>query len=79
MQHPVGYTVRNGRAEMVNFGALLSNPQVIFELSHVLMGALLTGATIICGLAAFQLLKKRSLSDEDDADWPLANADFLHW
>ena len=65
MQHPVGYTVRNGRAEMVNFGALLSNPQVIFELSHVLMGALLTGATIICGLAAFQLLKKRSLSDEN--------------
>ena len=29
------------------------------------MGALLTGATIICGLAAFQLLKKRSLSDEN--------------
>ena len=65
MQHPVGFAIRNGRAEMVNFGALLSNPQLIFELSHVLMGALLTGATIITGLAAFQLLKKRALSDEN--------------
>ncbi|MGM9891923.1 cytochrome ubiquinol oxidase subunit I [Limosilactobacillus sp.] len=65
MQHPVGFTIRNGRAEMVNFGALLSNPQVIFELGHVLMGALLTGATIIAGLTAFQLLKKRPLSDEN--------------
>ncbi|MCH3921656.1 cytochrome ubiquinol oxidase subunit I [Limosilactobacillus sp.] len=65
MQHPVGYTIRNGRAEMADFGALISNPQLIFELSHVLMGALLTGATIICGLAAFQLLKKRQLSAEN--------------
>lgn len=65
MQHPVGYTIRNGRAEMADFGALISNPQLIFELSHVLMGALLTGATIICGLTAFQLLKKRQLSAEN--------------
>ena len=65
MQHPVGFAIRNGRAEMVNFGALLSNPQLIYELGHVLMGALLTGATIIAGLTAFQLLKKRSLSKED--------------
>lgn len=65
MQHPVGFTIRNGRAEMANFGALLSNPQVIFELGHVLMIAFLTGATIIAGLTAFQLLKKRELSAEN--------------
>ncbi|MCH3911131.1 MAG: cytochrome ubiquinol oxidase subunit I [Limosilactobacillus oris] len=65
MQHPVGFTVRNGRAEMVDFGALLSNPQLMFEYSHVLLTAILTGATIITGLAAFQLLKKRALSDEN--------------
>ena len=65
MQHPVGFTVRNGRAEMVDFGALLSNPQLIFEYAHVMLIAILTGATIITGLAAFQLLKKRALSDEN--------------
>ncbi|WP_308555085.1 cytochrome ubiquinol oxidase subunit I [uncultured Lactobacillus sp.] len=63
MQHPTGFAIRNGRAEMVNFGALLANKQLMFEFGHVIMGALLTGATIITGLAAFQLLKKRTLSD----------------
>lgn len=65
MQHPVGYTIRNGRAEMADFGALLMNPQLFFEYGHVVLGALLTGATIITGLAAFQLLKKRQLSKEN--------------
>lgn len=62
MQHPVGYALRNGRAEMANFGALLQNPQLWYEYTHTVIGALLTGATIITGLAAFQLLKKRTLS-----------------
>ncbi|KRL63756.1 cytochrome ubiquinol oxidase subunit I [Lactobacillus psittaci] len=62
MQHPVGFTIRNGRAEMVDFAALLTNKQLVLELGHVLTGALLTGATIITGLTAFQLLKKKNLS-----------------
>lgn len=65
MQHPVGYALRNGRAEMVDFGALLKNQQLMYEYGHVIIGALLTGATIITGLAAFQLLKKRALSKEN--------------
>lgn len=63
MQHPTGFAIRNGRAEMVNFGALLTNKQLMFEFGHVITGAILTCATIITGLAAFQLLKKRTLSD----------------
>lgn len=65
MQHPVGFTIRNGRAEMVDFAALLTNKQLMFEYSHVVIGALLTGATIIAGLSAFQFLKKRSMSEAD--------------
>lgn len=38
MQHPVGYTIRNGRAEMADFGALLTNPQLFFEYGHVVLG-----------------------------------------
>ena len=67
MQHPTGFAIRNGRAEMVNFGALLTNKQLMFEFGHVITGAILTGATIITGLAAFQLLKKRTLSDINKA------------
>ncbi|MGQ5708383.1 cytochrome ubiquinol oxidase subunit I [Lactobacillus sp. PSON] len=67
MQHPVGFTIKNGRAVMVNFGALLANKQLMFEYGHVIMGALLTGATIFSGLAAFQLLKKRKLSEVNRA------------
>ena len=67
MQHPTGFAIRNGRAEMANFGALLTNKQLMFEFGHVITGAILTGATIITGLAAFQLLKKRTLSDINKA------------
>lgn len=59
MQHPVGFAIRHGRAEMTNFWALLGNPQLRLELGHVLVGALMTGGVIIAGLAAWQLLKQR--------------------
>lgn len=59
MQHPVGYTLNNGRAEMNDFGALLSNHQVWYEVSHVLLAAITLGGVVVAGLSAFQLLKKK--------------------
>ncbi|KAF1295602.1 cytochrome D ubiquinol oxidase subunit I [Enterococcus sp. JM4C] len=58
MQHPTGYTLNNGRAEMNDFGALLTNHQVWYEFSHVIAGAITMGGMIIAGLAAFKLLNK---------------------
>ncbi|OJG73158.1 cytochrome d ubiquinol oxidase, subunit I [Enterococcus phoeniculicola] len=58
MQHPTGYTLNNGRAEMTDFAALLTNHQVWYEFSHVIAGAITMGGMIVAGLAAFQLLKK---------------------
>ncbi|MFD2727896.1 cytochrome ubiquinol oxidase subunit I [Enterococcus camelliae] len=63
MQHPTGYTINNGRAEMTDFGAVISNPQVWYEFSHVIAGAILTGGIVVAGLSAFQLLKKNQLSE----------------
>lgn len=63
MQHPVGYTLRNGRAEMTDFGALVTNPQAWMEIGHVLTAAVTMGGIVIAGLAAFQLLKKDKLSE----------------
>ena len=65
MQHPVGYTLNNGRAEMTDFGALISSPQVFYEFTHVLSGAIIMGGTVIAGMAAIQLLRgqKKKISE----------------
>lgn len=63
MQHPVGYSIRGGRAEMVDFFALLQNPQLWFEYGHVIFAALMMGGVVLAGLTAFQFLKKDT-SDE---------------
>lgn len=61
MQHPVGYTLNNGRAELIDFGAVIGNPKVWYEFTHVLSGAIVMGGMIVAGLAAFQILKKRDI------------------
>jgi cytochrome d ubiquinol oxidase subunit I len=58
MQEPVGYTLRNGRAEMVDFGALLTNPHVWLQFPHVLFSGIATGAFFVLGISAYHLLKK---------------------
>ncbi len=42
MQEPVGYVLRNGRAEMVDFGALVTNPHVWVQWPHVFFSGLTT-------------------------------------
>ncbi len=60
MQHPVGYVLRNGRAEMQDFFALLTNPHLPFELLHVLFGAVATTAFFVLGISAWQLLRQNA-------------------
>ena len=38
MQQPMGYVLRNGRAEMESFWALISNPHVFVQFPHVITG-----------------------------------------
>ena len=63
MQEPVGFVVRNGRAEMTNFFALLTNPNLWFQFPHVFFAAMATGAFFVVGISAYHLLKK---SNEED-------------
>ena len=44
MQHPVGYVIRNGRAELADFGAVLTNKFAILEFLHMIPAALLLAA-----------------------------------
>jgi len=61
MQNPVGFKEVGGRATLVNFGALLTNPQTTLEFTHVITGWALCGGFSVAGIAAFQLLKKRDV------------------
>ena len=59
MQHPVGYTIRNGRAELTDFFAVLFNYHGILEILHVIPAGLLLAAFFIMGISAYHLLKKQ--------------------
>lgn len=61
MQNPVGYTLRNGRAELTDFFALITNKYGILQIFHVLPASLLLGAFFVMGVSAYHLLKKQHL------------------
>jgi cytochrome d ubiquinol oxidase subunit I len=61
MQHPVGFVIKNGRAQMNNFAALLTNGQVWVEFPHVITGALCTAGFFVAGISAYNLLKKKEI------------------
>ncbi|HZK66290.1 MAG TPA: cytochrome ubiquinol oxidase subunit I [Chloroflexota bacterium] len=59
MQNPVGYALRNNRAEMTDFVALITNPNVQLQFPHVVAGGICTGAFFVLGVSAYHLWRKR--------------------
>lgn len=57
MQNPVGYILNNGRAEMVDFGALITNPYVFGQFAHTTLSGIATTGILIVSVSAYQLLK----------------------
>jgi len=63
MQNPVGYKIAaNGRAEMTDFIAIITNPNVLLQWPHVALGGVTTAAFFVLGISAYHLLTKRSPS-----------------
>ncbi|WP_238654477.1 cytochrome ubiquinol oxidase subunit I [Paenibacillus piscarius] len=62
MQHPVGFAVNNGRAEMNDIFALITNGQLLVEFPHTVLAAYATGAFLVTGISAYKLLKKQEIS-----------------
>jgi cytochrome d ubiquinol oxidase subunit I len=60
MQQPVGYTLVGGRAQLIDFGALLTNPNIITQYPHVLTSGVVTAAFFIMGISAYHLLKRNN-------------------
>ena len=66
MQQPLGYVLRNGRAEMDDFWALVTNPHVFVQFPHVITAAMATAAFFMMGISAWHL--RRASSGEADRD-----------
>ncbi len=63
MQQPVGYVLRNGRAEMTDFFALLTNPNIWTQYPHVLFSGVTTAGFFVLGISAYHLLRNRANLD----------------
>ena len=61
MQHPVGYTLRNGRAELTDFAAVVFNKFGMLEVLHTLPAAYILGGFFVMGISAYHLLKKQHI------------------
>lgn len=61
MQNPVGYVLRNGRAELDNFFAVVTNPFAWHEFMHTVSSAFLLSAFFVMGVSAYHLLKKQEV------------------
>ena len=63
MQTPAGFHIvlHHGvpRAQIVNFWQVVFNPSTVDRLTHVLLGALLSGAFLVLSVGAYYVLKRR--------------------
>lgn len=59
MQQPVGYTIRDGRAELTDFLAVVTNKFGLLEIVHTVPSAFLLAAFFVMGISAWHLLKKQ--------------------
>ena len=60
MQHPVGYTFNpeSGRAELVDFWAVMFNKVQLVTFPHVVLSAYMTAGAFVVGVAAYLYVKK---------------------
>nr|WP_275976197.1 cytochrome ubiquinol oxidase subunit I [Geothrix oryzisoli] len=59
MQHPTGFVLRNGRAELADFFAVITQRFAILEFIHTLGGAYLTAGFFVLGISAWHLVRKQ--------------------
>ncbi|OGN89971.1 MAG: cytochrome D ubiquinol oxidase subunit I, partial [Chloroflexi bacterium RBG_13_48_10] len=57
MQHPVGYTVSNGRAELTDFSKVIFNLPIFSHYPHVFSAGLVTVAFFMLGISAYHLVR----------------------
>jgi cytochrome d ubiquinol oxidase subunit I len=61
MQNPVGYALKDGRAELVDFMALVSNPFGWTKFFHTIFSGYILAAFFVMGVSAYHLLRKNNI------------------
>lgn len=61
MQNPVGFEFADGRAQMNDFLAILTNPHLWAQFPHVLLTSFATGAFLVAGISAWKIARKHDL------------------
>src|SRR5580704_6936776 len=55
MQHPVGYVMVHGSPQLTDIWALFTNPVFVWSYAKVVLAALVTGASVMLAVSAWQL------------------------
>ncbi|QYC41137.1 Cytochrome bd-I ubiquinol oxidase subunit 1 [Nonomuraea coxensis DSM 45129] len=58
LQNPAGTVARDGRLELVDFGALVANKALVFSFPHVVAAGLFTGGMVLVGASAYMLRRR---------------------
>lgn len=59
MQHPVGFTLRNGRAELTDFWAVITQKFAVLQFMHTIAAAYVVSAFFVMGISAYHLLRRQ--------------------
>jgi cytochrome d ubiquinol oxidase subunit I len=59
MQHPVGYQIVNGNAELTSLWQLLTNPYLRWQYPHVISGSMIVASMVMAGVGAYYLLARQ--------------------
>jgi len=62
MQRPVGYVLRNNRAEMTDFGALVGNSFGWVSFAHTVLSGYVLAAFFVMGVSAYHLLRRNEIT-----------------
>jgi cytochrome bd ubiquinol oxidase subunit I len=61
MQHPVGYKIVDGEAQLTDVWALLSNEFALRAMFHTILAGLTTASIVVLGVACWHLLQRRNV------------------
>ncbi len=61
MQHPVGYVIRNGRAELESLWAIVTQGSAIHAFIHTVSGAYILSGFFVMGVSAYHLLRRNEV------------------
>jgi cytochrome bd ubiquinol oxidase subunit I len=63
MQHPVGYAAGpNGAIALTSLVSLLTNPWILWQYTHNMLAAVVTGSFVMSAVGAFYILARNSLA-----------------